>query len=998
MRLHTCLARAALIGGVSALALSASVAAAQNAETVSPNTGTAQSSTTGGAPQRPSANTGPAAAAQASGIEEIVVTAQRQSQSLQDVPIAVSAFSGAQLARQNITNTTLLQQVLPNISFTKTNFSDSNFSIRGVGNNAIGTSADSGVGVALNDMPIVNPRLFEIEYYDLDRIEVLRGPQGTLFGRNASSGVINVITHRPDNDLGAAAEFEYGNYNSKKVTGDINVPFSTFGVNDLGGFRVSGLYLKRDGFTNNLFNGGQIDGRDEYSIRAALRLTPGPSTTIDITGQFFRENDDRLRSQKQLCTNDPTGILGCQPGSLSNGRVNANSTLANVLTSPEFLRLNGFPAFVSNLVGNSSIYNPATSNIGQTNPADPRTVYTDFQPTYRSDERIIQGRLEQRFDKATLTIIGGYEDNFVNSRQDYDLQPGQPINPALGPTIAAVFPAKAGNPLFQGSNICVSNVSRANVGYIGDQVLRCGPNVTEYDQSDQNNDQWSIEAHLDTKFDGPLNFLVGGIYLHAAATSDYFVSTSLLDLSSLLLTGPAPGGLTSPFFNNETLRYTLNAYAGFGEVYYKPTDNLKLTVGARYTTDIKRSIDALPAPLLAEGFAPFGTQSVQDRQTYRNARLLNQALTGRVVLDWKPVLTFTDDTLIYASYSRGYKGGGINPAFNPAVFQEPTTFGPEHINAFEIGTKNRFKGGLFQANLTGFYYDYKGLQVSRIINRSSFNDNTNATVYGVEGEFVIAPTPNLLVNITASALHTSIGDLSLSDARDPSGGRNDTVIIKDITNAANCVVTPTAAGSAAGVGLAQTTAFVNAVNAGINAQTGAGLQPAVAVPGTRANGAYSICSSLAGAIAATGAPFQYVTNVGAGGAVSLTLPDGNAVSLKGKQLPNSPTTKFSVGAQYTFDLPRDFNLVLHGDVNFTGNQFGRDFNDFADRIAPYEIVNAQLQLNAPNNRYYVRAFVTNAFNTQALTGLYVTDATSGLFTNVFTVEPRRFGIAIGAKL
>ncbi len=387
---------------------------------------------------------------------------------------------------------------------------------------------------------------------------------------------------------------------------------------------------------------------------------------------------------------------------------------------------------------------------------------------------------------------------------------------------------------------------------------------------------------------------------------------------------------------------------------------------------------------------PFGTQSVANLTTTRDQSLTNKAVTGRAVLDWQPVLSFTDNTLLYASYSRGYKAGGINPAFNPAIFQAPVTFGPEHINAFEIGTKNRFHGGVFQANVTGFYYDYSGLQVSRTLNRTAFNDNTNAEVYGIEGEFVVAPSHNWLFNITASYLHTRIKDLSLSDARDPSGGRSDVVVIKDITTAANCVVAPTAVGTspAAAVGL------VNAVNGGINAATGAGLQNAVPLPATQAYGAFSVCSVLANAIKANNLPFQTFTSpTGTPG-----LPDGIAVNLAGKQLPNSPSAKVSVGAQYTFQLPHEYHAVLRGDLNFTGNQFGRDYNDNADRIKAYEIVNGQVQFYSPNEDYYVRAYVTNAFNTQAVTGMFVNDATSALFTNVFTVEPRRFGLAIGAKL
>ncbi len=483
--------------------------------------------------QAQNAATAPAPAA--TGIEEIVVTAQRQSQNLQNVPIAVSAFTGAALARQNITNTTLLQQALPNITFTKTNYTGSSLSIRGVGNLAVGTSVDSGVGVAINEMPLFAPLLFETEFYDLDRIEVLRGPQGTLFGRNATSGVIDLITKKPDDHLGAGAEFEYGNFNSKKVTGDVNIPFKSIGLgDDLGGFRVAGLYLKRDGFTHNLFDNSYVDGRDLYSVRASLRLTPTPTTTIDLVGQYFHESDNRARSQKQLCHRDPTGILGCLPDSLQAQPLNSNAFFANVITSKEFLALNGFgPA--AGLLALNSVYGPDTYRNGVV-PTDLRTIDAQYDPVYRASEKIVNLNIQQKFDHATLTVIAGYSESANNGREDYNQIIPTAISPAIPPTVQAIFGKSA--PVFQNGQVCVSEVNNNFVGYIGNQIARCANNPLQYDQSDARNQQYNIEAHLDSKLDGPFNFLVGANYLHGRTALDYYVATSFADYASLLLTGP----------------------------------------------------------------------------------------------------------------------------------------------------------------------------------------------------------------------------------------------------------------------------------------------------------------------------------------------------------------------------------------------------------------------------------------------------------------------------
>ncbi|MFM2410332.1 MAG: hypothetical protein RL481_1160, partial [Pseudomonadota bacterium] len=123
----------------------------------------------------------------------IIVTAQRTAQNLQDVPIAVSAFNEEMLASQQIENSSDLQLTLPNVTFSKGNFTGSSFTIRGIGDLCVGVSCDSATAIHLDGTPLLSTRLFETEFFDLGRIEVLRGPQGTLFGRNATSGVVNIV-------------------------------------------------------------------------------------------------------------------------------------------------------------------------------------------------------------------------------------------------------------------------------------------------------------------------------------------------------------------------------------------------------------------------------------------------------------------------------------------------------------------------------------------------------------------------------------------------------------------------------------------------------------------------------------------------------------------------------------------------------------------------------------------------------------------------------------
>lgn len=288
----------------------------------------------------------------ADGIADIVVTAQRQSESLQQVLIAVSAFSAEALRAQQINTTSDLQLTLPNITFTKGNFtSSSSFNIRGIGDLCVGVTCDAATAVHVNDVPILGSPIFQNEYFDLERVEVLRGPQGTLFGRNATAGVINFITAKPDlSGIHATGEAEYGNFRSIRVKGMINIPLGEYF-----GARVAGYYLKRDGFTTNLFDNTRIDGRDQFDVRASLRFQPSEKTTLDIVGHYFREKDDRSRIQKQLCHRDPTGVLGCLPDFLTTDQLNGNATLASILTSTEFFRLSA-PGLAPFALG--SLYGP----------------------------------------------------------------------------------------------------------------------------------------------------------------------------------------------------------------------------------------------------------------------------------------------------------------------------------------------------------------------------------------------------------------------------------------------------------------------------------------------------------------------------------------------------------------------------------------------------------------------------------------------------------------
>ncbi|HEV2599254.1 TonB-dependent receptor [Sphingopyxis sp.] len=966
---------------------------------------------------------------------EIVVTAQRQSERLQDVPIAVSAFSTEALEAQQIKTPSDLQLTLPNVTFTKTNFTGASFTIRGIGDLCVGTTCDSATAIHLNGDPLFSTRLFETEFFDLERIEVLRGPQGTLFGRNATSGVVNVITAKPK--LGAfeaAAEAEYGNYDSMKGKAMVNIP-----LGDTMGLRIAGIYLNRDGYTKNAFLGTRIDDRDLYSVRGSFRWEPTEDTTIDLMASYFREKDQRTRIQKQLCQRDPTGILGCLNSRLDNSPFNGNATFTAALTSREFLAIRGIPQGFA--LG--SLYGPDVY-ANTTIPDDPRTVNTAYTPSYFTSELTLQGQIEHNFGPVSLQVSGQYQKVKLDASQDYNsnvgdrslyaqglntlaffaanpiplgVGPNGPIlsNAYFGPVAAAIMP--------NGPNgqLCTSLPEETGYGSFGGKKI-CSDQSLQFDRSNQYNSSWSVEGILSSDLDGPFNFLVGGIYADYHLTENsYYVNAFPIDyLTGVLgaftaatnrvpdpnnpgqtIAAPLPPSfLATPFFRNNTDDLKITSYGLFGEAYFEFNDRLKLTAGLRYNND-KKSVTARST--LASFLAPHGgTGSVFDspfvasfdadpgtpgNQIIQARTVKFNKLTGRVVLDFK----VTEDNLLYASYSRGYKSGGINPPLQP-IFEVPESFRPEQVDAFEIGSKNTFGGGALQLNLTAFYYKYKDLQLSKIVARTAVNDNVSADIYGFEAEGIVRPDPDWVINLGFSYLHSKVTEDKLtSNPRDFGGGRADAVIIKDITNAANCAVA-SRSGSAA-----QVNAYVNQVQALINGglipgvQGGANLQPTTAFPadgGIASTGAFSICSVMEATAGTVGQAFGGIDYFSAG------VP----VNIKGNQLPQAPNYKFSAGVQYTARLgDGGMSLVPRFDLAYTGESYGSIFNGNVNRIKGYAQVNAQLQLNGTDDKWYVKGFIQNIFDANSVTGLYITDQSSGNYTNIFTLEPRRYGIAAGVK-
>lgn len=269
-------------------------------------------------------------------------------------------------------------------------------------------------------------------------------------------------------------------------------------------------------------------------------------------------------------------------------------------------------------------------------------------------------------------------------------------------------------------------------------------------------------------------------------------------------------------------------------------------------------------------------------------------------------------------------------------------------------------------NLTGFYYDYKGYQVSKIINRTSINENIDARVMGAEFESIWQPLEGLRFNAAIGWLDTKIKNATSIDTFNRTQGNPGLTLVKS-SSAANCVVSTASAATALAISNGQVPGFTpNPFNL-----LGVCTPVSAAGAGTNIGGT--------GAIAAGTNAF--------GGLVS----EGVEVDLDGNELPNSPEWTISLGAQYTMTFG-DWEATLRGDYYKQTKTFARIYNSDADRIKSWDNVNLTLTVGNADMGVEVGAFVKNATDETAVTDFYLTDDSSGLFRNVFYTEPRTYGI------
>jgi iron complex outermembrane recepter protein len=1040
----------------------------------------------------------PAPSVTGAALETVTVTSSKVGGDVQNIPISITALSQEQLtATQTAGGPDLIKQV-PNMTFTKTNFSGYSIQLRGIGTQAISVTTDPAVAVAFNDTPFIRNHFFEQEFYDVAQVQVLRGPQGTLYGRNATAGVVNLTSAKPTDQFEAMASADIGNYGNRRFEGMINIPI----VDDRFDLRVAGEWTKRQGYSFDAITDARIDGRDLWSSRVTLGYKPTEKLQAYLVWEHFSEDDDRMRTAKQLCktAQNPTDIEGIPvEGHYHGGAsvydpiyyVSQGCELTSLYSPSAFQVPNGLSLAYASAIGIldppiRQEFDPYTST---TQSQNLRVIESAISPTYRAKNDTLELNADYAVTPAlTFTSQTGYNNDFLFSAEDYNrfnTAPGiftyypqsalgnkwqldtlSPDPSGLGHcsgfgTEVINYPGDACDGLHMGDPCrpAVSNGlgSACHLdGVFCDPQVGCSDRLVAEDLSDEHAWQLSQEFRLSSNFSGPFNFSAGGNYLHYETEENYYVFINTLthyttsagaggadssrqqewvpgvsDNSRCLKGGfvdvnpfaphdPLSGGCAyidpNPIthLNNEGHNYflsqnpyTLNSYAAFGEAYYNVFSDLKLTAGLRWTEDQKHFVD-IPSELLVNGYG------------YPVTGVINQQWdqwTGRAAANWTPKLDFTDQTLIYGSYAHGYKAGGANPPGatlltfltndigNPI---HPLTFKPEFIDAFELGSKNTLLDGALTINADVFYYNYENYQISRIVDRTSINDNFDAHVKGAEVESTYEPIPGLRLNFGGGWEDTALAKGSHSvDLMDRTGGHSDWMVLKPfITQASNCILPKYVVAGELNTPDFFTTGEL--VSADLETMCGeAYIQHVDPVTGLAyvANPTASLNK-----IASTGAPYippgyqgfdpvsQNATNpdnfTGVNAGPAPNNGQGFDKNLSGNELPNAPPFTVSAGAQYTMPLTADWAGTARVDYYWQDYSWARVFNDNPyDRLRGYTNVNLTL-IFTNQNGWQVMLYDKNMFNTTAITGDFLNSDDSGLTTNVFLTDPKLIGIRV----
>jgi len=544
-------------------------------------------------------------------IEELVVTAQRREERLQDVPVAVTALSGEALESLGIEGSKELSQVTPGLNFTQSVYSPQP-TVRGVGTRGVGSGDESVVPIYINGVYQPFIMAADLQLNNVQRIEVLKGPQGALFGRNATGGAINIVTKRPGEGFTGSASYSYGRFNEH-----VGKAYVSAGSGPLGA-DLAVIARTDDGYIKDVLNGKRYGRVKDVAVRTQVAFEPTDNISL-LLGVGHTNNADRTGSANQAY---------------------AGNTTARRFGPGVFVATRPYEAAL-NLPPNNKVLQNSGYLVG----------------TFR-------------FDAFDLNTVTGVQTNKLKATADSDATP----LPAL-----ELFVAQGSRSVYQ-------------------------------------------EVYGASKGDGPLSWIVGGVYYRDYASSN----PSLAPSGTVTLN---PNGTFSRSTNASSIK--TNSLAAYAQVTYDVTEALSVTVAGRYTADERSFTNRVLVPTvgpLATGGKTFKKFTPSANAAYRVNEQLN----------------------LYAKAGKAFKSGLFSIVAGAVRPVEPET-----VTQYEVG----FKADpmpWFRLNGSAYYTDYKGLQTTSrdpATGIAFLQNAASAEIYGVELETVLRPVDRLNLTGGVSILH-----------------------------------------------------------------------------------------------------------------------------------------------------------------------------------------------------------------------------------------------------
>ena len=647
-------------------------------------------------------------------IEEVVVTARKREESLQDVPLAVTAFDATTIENAFGDNISEFSKMSPNVTLARQPYAGNAVfaGMRGIVFGDLEKSFDPAVGVVVDGVALVTNTGALIDNFDLESIEILRGPQGTLFGRNTIAGVVNVRRSRPTGEFGLRSQLRYGSFNETDVKAVLNFP-----VGETLSAKVAAFLDRGDGFQEeghfNLMT-GEIDGRGHH--------IPGEDT-INVYTSFLWEPIENFDALLTLEYIDDDSTLSTP----------TNLTVPNLSAAQ-------WGAITGGIFANIGAGVPPAAAVGGGIGA-----------------ALVGGGNFCDIHGAVLAPLNGWVPEIACAKYGYELGEEDGYRYSIAAQMFNNAIEQKGYSLelnYDYGDLRFTSVT----GYKEEEELLDEDNLGTpiyvfHPWRPQEYDQFSTELRVASDFGGKFDFVAGLYYVE----SSYFITASVYVFGNRKV----PGAMPSP---DGDAGQELTASALFGEAYYRITDDLRLTVGGRWTDEEKDFFIFQRVSGDASGVLPptaWGCGLDGAAKEYADAVARNWVLTAptpeaaalrtagltcnsdgkeswteftpRISLDY----AWNDNVMTYVSWSRGFRSGGFNGRATTPSSMGP--YDPEIVDSFEVGVRSSLMNERLQFNATFFRSEYQDKHESEIYQfgaatETVVNNAAEATIDGMEIE------------------------------------------------------------------------------------------------------------------------------------------------------------------------------------------------------------------------------------------------------------------------